>query len=288
VTQPPAPPPDLAVVAAYQAQTAALRARIDAILQQLWRSLGQYRQQDIPRFTQQVVPIVTAGQRQMSALTAGYLAAQRLSAIGRSLTVRVNPIHVSGAAARGGIDPAEVYARPFHLVWRQLDSLPHEPGAIEQAIDAGMNRAVDTAMTDLQLSKVQTSAAIGAQDGRAKWTQRVLEGPHSCGLCIVASTQRYHPSKLLPIHGGCDCSTRFIYTDADPGQLIDPERLADVHDRIEQRFGSSSSAARKIHGAQDGRGRPIHYRDVLITHEHGELGPVLGVLGEPFTGPSDL
>jgi hypothetical protein len=27
---------------------------------------------------------------------------------------------------------------------------------------------------------------------------------------------------------------------------------------------------------------------VLITHQHGELGPVLAVKGQPFTGPQDL
>ena len=33
---------------------------------------------------------------------------------------------------------------------------------------------------------------------------------------------------------------------------------------------------------------PVAYRDVLVSHEHGELGPVLAVKGRPFQGPNDL
>lgn len=30
------------------------------------------------------------------------------------------------------------------------------------------------------------------------------------------------------------------------------------------------------------------YSDVLVVHEHGEIGPVLGFRGDHFTGPSDI
>lgn len=281
--QPDGPSPQLlAAMAAYQAQTQALRTQLTAYVQRLWRSLGSWRQGDIPRFVAQVVPVVAGAQRQMVALTAANLAQQRQLAVGGLFVPQpVDPKAVSGAAARNGTDPAEVYGRPFHLVWRQLDELPREPGSIDQAITAGMDRAVESAVTDVQLTKQRTAFQVLGRDGRVTGYRRVLEGAYSCALCIVASTQRYHRSELLPVHPACDCSVQPIYGDADPGQLIDPDTLADVHQRIEERFGHSSSAARIIPGAKDGRGKVIRYRDVLVTHEHSELGPVLAVRGQP-------
>lgn len=285
----PQPAADLAVVAAYQQQTEALRAKIAAYITAVWASLGVYRAAQQAAFVKQVTPVIAAAQRQMSALTVGYHAAQRNVLIGRSLTIRVDPATVSGAASRGGVDPTEVYARPFNLVWRQLNDLPRVDGSIEKAIASGLERAIQTAHTDVQLAKVQTSLQVGNQDNQVRWMQRVLEGPHSCGLCIVASTQNYHNRPvLLPIHPGCDCSVRYAYGDRYPAQIHDPTLLADVHDRIEARFGASSSAARVIPGARDARQKLIRYRDVLVDHEHGELGPILAVRGAAFLGPDDL
>lgn len=284
----PQPAADLAVIAAYQAQTRALRARLDVLVTRVWRSLGTYRRPQMQRFVKDVTTLVLAGQTQMSALTVGYMTAQRNAILGRSVTFRVNPRDVTGANARNGTDPRMVYERPFHLVWRQLHDQPHVAGAVNAAIQSGLDRAVELAMTDLQLAKVQTAAAAGSQDKLARWSERVLEGPHSCGLCIVASTQRYRAGELLPIHGGCDCSQRTVYGEIAPPQVLDPTKLADIHDRIEQAFGASSSSARVIPGARDARNKLIRYRDVLVVHEHGELGSVLAVKGRPFLGPGDL
>lgn len=285
-----APARDAAVVVAYRQQTQVLRDRVAGLIERIWRALGEYRGPQQAQFVAQVVPLVLAAQRQMSSLTIGYHTAQRNLLLGRTLNFRVDPVKVTGKAARRGADPVDVYGRPFHLVWRQLAELPHEPGAIDQAIQAGLDRAVQTALTDLQLTKMQTSDTVAQQDKQVKWVQRVLEGPHSCALCIVASTQRYRPraTELKAIHPACDCSQRFVYGDEDPGQIVDLATLADVHDRVAQRFGSSSSAAQDIRGVRDDLGELVKYRDVLITHEHGELGPVLAVRGQTFTGPNDL
>lgn len=283
-------PADVAVIQAYQQQTEALRARLEAYLTSAWAALGVYRAAQQLQFARQVAPVVAAAQRQMSALTVGYHAAQRNALIGRSLTVRVDPVSVTGSAARHGADPVEVYSRPFNLVWRRLDELPHVEGAIEQAIQAGLDRAVQTGLTDLQLTKMATSEKVADEDKQVRWIQRVLEGPHSCGLCIVASTQRYHNRApgLKAIHPACDCSQRFVYGEKYPAPVIDPTTLSDVHDRIAERFGADNAGARTIPGTRDANGRLLQYRDVLITHEHGELGPVLAVRGEPFVGPDDI
>lgn len=269
-------------------------------MRRLWVSLGSYRNADMARFVAQVLPFVAGAQQTMTALTVANLTRQAEIALGHAVKpTAVDVKKTTGAAARNGAAMTEVYERPFHLVWRQLDELPREPGSIEQAIAAGGNRAVDLALDDQQLAKQHTAAEVLAKDDKVVGYRRVLEGPHSCGLCIVSATQRYHKENLLAIHGGCDCSVAAIWGDSDPGQtiaatarvdgqLVPVADLPDVHDRLEQRFGGSSSSARNIPGARDAHGRVLRYRDVLVTHDHGELGPVLAVKGHPFLGPSDL
>lgn len=267
-----------------------LRDRLERFVRGTWRGYRVYRNEQQTAYVRDVVPVVLGAQQQMASLTSAFLAHQRQIALRTPFRpLPVDPQKVTGTAARLGTPPTDVHARPFNLVWRQLDELPHVPGSIEQAIKAGEERAVELAVDDVQLTKNHTAAAVAKNDDRIKYVRRILEGPSSCGLCIVASTQRYHPGKLLPIHGGCDCSQEFVYADKDPGNILDLDTLQDVHDRIEQRFGKSDAGARRVPGDhKNARGRALQYSDVLITHDHGELGPVLGVRGADFTGPSDL
>lgn len=289
-TQTQADPSFIALAFTYQRETQAVRTRLSNYVKAYWASLGMYRAAQQSRYVREVVPVILGAQRQMATLTTGFLAYQRQQALGTPWKpYPVDPRKVTGKAARLGTPPQDVHARPFNLVWRQLDELPREPGSIDKAIEAGLNRAEELALDDLQLTKNHTQAEIAKADGRVKYVERVLEGPSSCGLCIVASTMRYHPGKLMPIHGGCDCGQRFLYADEDPGNILHLDRLQDIHDRIQQRFGSSDAGARLVGGdAKNAYGQALMYRDVLVTHEHGELGPVLGVRGADFTGPSDL
>lgn len=264
----------LAVVGSYRQSTQRLRDQIVAFVTAVWRSLGIYRNQQMANFGQQVIPVVTGAQQQMGSLTSAYLAALRSVQRGGGFTpTPIAPDRISGAAVRNGTTPAEVYGRPFHLVWRQLG----EGAAPQQAIQAGEDRAVQSALTDLQLAKTHTSQDVIAADRHASGYRRVLEGAHSCALCIVASTQRYHKGALLPIHPACDCSIAPIYGDTDPGLVLDEDTLATAHAIVQQHFGISDSAARNP-----------DYRTLLITHEHGELGPVLAERGKPFLGARDL
>jgi hypothetical protein len=290
----------IAALAAYQGATAALRLRLAALITRIWQQLGSYRANDMRRFIRDITPLVAGAQQQASALTAANLARQQqISLGGTGAPVAVGAWTIVGAAVRNGADPATVYERPFHLVWRQLADLPREAGSIDQAIQAGLDRAVELAMTDLQLAKTETARQVMAKDKNVVAYRRVLEGQYSCGLCIVAATLRYHSEDLMPIHPGCDCSVAPIHGDHDPGRTITAmvnvdgkqvpiAELPDVHDRIEQRFGRSATSGRRIPGATAGHARILQYRDLLIVHQHGELGPVLGVRGAPFTGPTDI
>lgn len=269
-----------AVVVAYQRQTEQLRQRLGDLIAQLWRSLDSYR--DPAPFVGRVVPLVTGAQMRMASLTAAYLAAVRqISAGGTGTPVAVLDSRVTGAVTRNGTPLTDVYERPFHTVWRELHDLPREAGAVDRAIQAGLDQALVEARTDVQRTKALTARETFAADRHVAGYRRVLEGARSCGLCVVASTQRYHKADLLPIHPGCDCAVAPIYGEEDPGQVIDEQRLAAAHQAVAERFGRSDASAR-------GRDGVPAYRDVLIVHQHGELGPVLGVRGQGFTGPSDL
>jgi hypothetical protein len=262
--------------AANQAQSAQLRAAMLAALLGLWRSLGSWRETDIERFVRLATPILLGAQTRMTALTAAYLSRQVAAITGNPLRQAPAPTRLTGEVLRG-VPLADEYARPFHDVWTAL----HDGKPLNDAVQAGADRLTSLATTDLQLAKTHSARAVLAGEEHVVGYRRVLEGAHSCGLCIVASTQRYHKADLMPIHPGCDCSVAPIIGTHDPGRTIDEQRLADAHQAIAERFAGHDSGAR-------GTGAIPDYRRVLVVHEHGEIGPVLGVRGQKFTSPTDL
>lgn len=276
-----------ALVAVYMQQSHGIRQALLEFIERLWASLGVYRSPR--RFVSEVVPAVTGAQQQMAALTSAYLARQRqIMAAGNGAPRAVSDLDVTGAATRNGVPLTDVYERPFHTVWRELADLPHEDGAIDLAIGAGLEQAQTQAATDLQRTKTLTSQQIIDSTPGIVGYARILEGEFSCGLCIVASTLRYTRGELMPIHPGCDCGEAPIFGDEDPGLVINEQRLADIHDAIAKQFGRHNAGARIIDGQVKVNGKPLEYRDVIVTHEHGELGPIMAVRGQQFTGPGDL
>lgn len=266
-----------ALIRAYASSSAAIRSRTLDFLIALFRSLGSWRDADISRFTARAVPTVAGAQRQTGSLTQAYLRAMIADQTGR-------PRSRAAAAVRTGsdlrpVDPATEYGRPFRTLWAELaPDAEGQRAEFDQAFGRALDRLKDLVVTDLQLAKTHASRAeLEGAEGIGGY-RRVLTGSQSCGLCIVACTQRYHKADLLPIHPGCDCAVAPIAGDHDPGQVLDLPLLEGVHDVIAQRFGVSDRSGRN----------PIDYRDVLITHEHGELGPLLAVVGQRFTGPDDL
>lgn len=253
------------VVTTYSRTVEAVRKRVLTFVDRSWLGLGSYRDADIERFVRAVVPVVQGGQRQVAALTDAYLATLARTVLGSGKPVGVSPASVTDLR---GVPAAEVYARPGVTVWMALrDRKP-----LDQAVSEGLERARDIAASDLQLAKTHTARRHLLGDNRVTGYRRVLEGARDCGLCIVASTQRYHKGDLLPIHPSCDCGVLPIYGRTDLGQIIDPDTLEGVHTAIEERFGVADRGA-----------RVPDYRKVLLVREHGELGPLLTVKSHRFT-----
>lgn len=82
-----------------------------------------------------------------------------------------------------------------------------------------------------------------------------------------------------------------IYGDTDVGQVIDDYNLEKAHQAIEDRFGGTDPGARILD-----LGKTVQYSDgvrgadftEVMVREHGELGPVLAIRGQKFTGPKGL
>ncbi|MEV5319172.1 hypothetical protein AB0K92_16205 [Streptomyces sp. NPDC052687] len=224
------------------------------------------------RFQRQALPIILAGERQIATLTASYLEQLYRGEADETHRVSVDLDAVTGRSLRG-VDPADVYERPF----KELRAALADDVSLDEAVNRGAHRLETLVKTDLQLARTHTVREVSADMPRFTYTVRELQGEYDCALCMIASTQRYHKRDLAPIHPGCDCLVKTVTADYDPGQIIDEERLERIHDLVEEALGTF-----------DRGGRAVDYRKIIVSHEHGEIGPVLGFAGQRFTGPDDI
>ena len=243
------PSPDLRLADAYARQATRARAAVLTATDRAWLNLPDYRTDDIERFAKTVAPIVEAGQRTTATLTALRLAAVVKAVTGKTArTPAVDPSTVTTEAMRG-VPALEVYKRPGVTVWTALSN----GATLTDAITQGRSRLADITATGMQLAKTHTAREVMASTPGIVGYRRVLSGSASCELCMTAAEQTYSREDLLPIHPGCNCDVEPIIGSEDPGP--DP--------------GASDEA------------------DVTV-HEHGEIGPVLAIAGQQFTGPTDL
>ncbi|MET9959339.1 hypothetical protein ABZ128_09655 [Streptomyces sp. NPDC006326] len=237
-----------------------------------WTDLGSWRGEDVSRFQRTALPVMLAGQRQVASLTTTYLERLYRETADEAVRTDLDFDRVTGRALRG-VDPEEVYRRPFVDVWTALS----EDEPFDEALKRGAHRLETIAKTDLQLARTHTVREVGDDMPRFEYTVRELQGEYDCALCMIASTQRYRKRDLAPIHPGCDCLVKLVTADEDPGQIIDEERLQAIHDAVEAALGTF-----------DRGGRAVDYRKIIISREHGEIGPVLGYRGQRFTGPDEI
>jgi len=265
-------PPEVArTILTYQSQVASVRSQVLAFAERLWGGLSAWRDADIDRLVDALVPVSLGGQQRIAALTDAYMTAMATAA-GLPVPVSGTPAtRVTGEALRG-VPPREVYRRAGVTVWSKLA----EGQRLTDAVAAGKHRLIDMVATDLQLAKTKTAHAYMARDNTIRGYRRTLTGSENCAMCTLASTQRYHKAELAAIHPGCDCGVSPIRGNADPGQVISPARLEALHKAAAEQLGQS-----------DRGGRAPDYRNIMVR-EHGELGPVLTIRGQHFDGPSSV
>lgn len=241
-------------------------------LADIFRNLGSWRDDDYREFLRLIEGTMTGAKLQAARLQIAFyremagLAGE--SFVAPALTAR----DVSVATLRNGVEAPVVYRRPFVDVYTALS----QGKDVKDAIEAGALRISSLVSTDIQLARRNAGFAARSRNNRIVGYARTLTGSENCALCYVASTQRYTRGDLLPIHPGCDCGEMPIYGNQDPGQVIDEMRLSATHEAVEQRFGISDAGA-----------RAIDYRQIAIR-EHGELGPLLTVADQNFTGPGQI
>lgn len=238
-----------------------------------WDRLTSWRDADITAFAELVVPKVLGGQDRMSALTAAYLNRTIALEIGHQFRpIPVPTVDTTGAVVRNGTKPIEVYSRPGPTIWRALQ----QGDSLEQAVSKGRDRLVSMTQSDIQLSKTWSAQKVISQSPSIiVGYRRVLTGKSSCALCVVASTRIYHKEALMPMHPGCDCTVGEVFQHQAANHGDERAVLSAAHNEIQSRLGVDTNKAEQL-------------RQLTIVHQHGELGPLLAVRDQHFTGPSDI
>ncbi|MEU0940498.1 hypothetical protein [Embleya sp. NPDC005971] len=259
----------MTAAAAYIAASAHLRAGLLGYIGRAFMLRAAWNRPDAAWFASTVAPTIIGSQQYMAALTDRYIAASLAEQTGRV----VDPVGIELPEDLRGVPTRDVYERPYVQLWTGLG----KGKPFDRALSEAAMRAAVLADTDLQMARMRASQmAMGGQSGAAGW-KRVPTGPRNCLLCLVASTQRYRRQDLAAIHPQCHCIVEPIPGTRDPGQIIDPVLLERVHRAVEEA------------GLQADRGgRTPDYRQLIVTNEHGEIGPVLSRRGQTFTGPDDL
>jgi hypothetical protein len=252
----------------YDSLSQSLRDRVITFVLDAFDSLGSYRDADAAEFIERVLPTILAAQSSMGQITDAYLSAMIADMLGGAAA----PVGAQLDEALRGVPPEDVYRRPFVTAWTALS----QGKAYAQAVAEGRTRLLSITETDLQLARTH-AARSAMQRGGAQFYRRRLSGSKNCALCVIASSQRYRVADLMPIHPGCHCKPVPLAGNKDPGQIIDEALLREAHDAVAKATGSS-----------DAGGRAPDYRQVIITRQHGEYGPLLAVRRHEFTGPDDV
>lgn len=205
-----------------------------------WDDLPSYDEENVPDFLAQAIAAVHAAQRFAVSLTEAFLAA----VTGRA-PIGIDPDVVIDNV-RPGVNPEEVYHRPFVDVWGALKD--HQPW--QDAVAKGRDRALSTADMDVQLAHRETLRQVGEQDDLILGYARVNDA-NACDFCRLVSGQRYRTDQLMPVHNRCGCSVDVI--------------TAENRDQFSGKRENDLSV------------------DGAAVHEHGELGPVLTDPDHHFT-----
>jgi len=227
-------------------------------------------------FLKRLVPLSLAAQAQMVRSTTLDLARQ----LPLDRPILLKPTDIIGAKLRG--TPIEqVYSRAVYEIEDRLDA----GASFEDATAYGLHRVTQNAVTDLQLASnhasreymTQLQDRVGAKVGSMR-----VPGETPCALCVLASTQFYDPPTLKPMHPGCGCGTRIVFEDERDAALDEMDRrYLDIGDIIRRDLGDK-------YVDPGGRKGIEPYKHLFVSHEHGELGSVIGIRRQHFEGPTDV
>lgn len=253
----------------FAARRSTLSTRLFSGLLRQFFALRNFRDADAARFAARAVPLVRGTQRTLAALVAAQHAQEVLRQTGRA----VAPPRMSDLVSVDlrGVDPHDVYTRPFRSIYAELARSDN----MTEAVSRGAQRLEQIVEGDMQLTHAHASREAVTQL-RARYWRRTLIGDENCALCVLASTVKYSLDVLKPIHLFCDCEVVAVYNRKDDPVKNEAALVARAY-----------AAAREATSANDGR--PVDYRQVRtrITADHGELGSLLVYPNQRFTAESD-
>lgn len=91
------------------------------------------------------------------------------------------------------------------------------------------------------------------------------------------------------IVSNCDCGVKpFVVDPGDDYQIINESLLESVHDQIASKLGDSDRGARMLGTGKFDQSQISEYTDLILTREHGELGPTLTWRTDKFTGTTEI
>lgn len=254
----------------FAGQTDAQKAQLEKAIIAMYAGVDFYSAAEVSAAAQQAATTSNA-----AALTQAGLAAEYVAVVSSLVTGDALPTPVLALPAlRNGADMEQVFTRPAKLYRRLRSQGLDETTAFQRAMSyaGGISRMN---MTLAQREAYQQSFQRLEQQAGITGYRRVvhpeLAKTGSCGLCIVASDQKYHTAQLMPIHDDCNCTVLPIVGTLDPGTGLNNLSLGDYY----------AAAGDSTFGADLKKTR-------YVVNEHGEYGPVLSVKGQKFTGPEDL
>lgn len=264
---------------AYDQSVHRVRTQLLRLAKSHWNGLDSWRDADFERLLKVLVPRLEAGQQEIANLTDAYirrLAIDEFGKIRNGLPVAATTWELRGV-------PSEtVYHRPFATTYAALAS----GKAVSAAVAEGRERLIDVVSSGAQLAKTHSARGAMSRSGFTKF-QRTLTGRENCAMCVLASTQRYHKEDLLPMHPGCDCGVKPFESDMDV-QIINADLLEETHSTINSKLGLDPDD-RDARFLGIGKEQGIsEYTELIVTREHGEMGPMLTWRTDKFTGSKEI
>jgi len=237
----------MSLTAVYQNELKKTRTYVADAVRMHWNALPDYRDNNVEPFVDRVVPLVIAGQRRAVTMTDAYM-----SHVLKTKPIGLDFESLMGSAVRNGVDPHEVYKRPFTTVWTSIATI-----GFEAAVVKGLSRLMSTADMDVALSARDASRAYGMSSDRVAGFRRVAD-PGCCDFCQSIDGAKVASESAAPLHNRCGCTV-------EPIEVGSP--------------AASGGFVSFTAGSEFG--------DTLIE-DHGELGPVITNKHNHFTGPNDL
>lgn len=247
------------LVSAHIEGQARLRRLVERVIAAIWDGLPAHDRANVDQWLSTVVPVILQAQRASVSLTDAYIA----QAMGRG-PIGLNPADVIGAAVRNGVDPAEVYERPFVTLWGGLADGLDFPDASAKALA----RAQASGAVDVQLTMRDTAYAIDSADPNVYGYRRVAD-PSACNFCkeVDGAYVKGADGFVMALHNHCGCGLEVNKEPPDLARLLPDGTPADSRER--ERLGYPETP-------------------VVAIRDHGELGPVLVDSRQHFTGPNDF